>query len=82
MTTNHVPAQTLGDLVAASYERGQALSQDSIAAAELAARHLERVLVRGSNLRVSAALARLAREIAPKRAAATSPRSFAVAAAR
>jgi hypothetical protein len=70
MKTNE-PAQSLGDLVAASYDLGRAMgvAPDTKAAGELAARHLERVLVRGSNLRLNASLARLARELGPLKAA-------------
>jgi hypothetical protein len=73
--------QNLGDLVAASYDLGQAIAQESATAAELAARHLERVLVRGANLRLNVALARLARELGPLSAAPLGPRDVLSAAA-
>jgi hypothetical protein len=68
MQTNKAP-RNLGDFVAASYDLGQAIGQDSSTAAELAAHRLERVLARSSNLRLSAALVRLARDLGPLRAA-------------
>ncbi len=56
---------TLAEAVAAAYELGSAVAPDRATAADLAARHLERVLVRGSNARLALALADLARELAP-----------------
>jgi hypothetical protein len=58
---------TLGEAVAASYELGSAVASDRATAANLAARHLERVLGRGSNARLAIALADLARDLAPAR---------------
>ncbi len=56
---------TLGEAVAAAYELGSAVAPDRATAADLAARHLERVLVRGSNARLALALEDLARDLAP-----------------
>jgi hypothetical protein len=80
MITSHVSTKDLGDLVAASYDVGSAIAHDPKAAAELAGRHLERVLVRGANLRLMAALKRLSRELGPTVEEARSPgRSIATA---
>lgn len=59
--------QNLCAVVAASCELGAAIAGDGVTAAELAARHLERFLVRGSNARLAAALADLAGEFASLR---------------
>jgi len=66
MQTNQLIAQTkrLGDVITAAYEVSDEISPDRAVANELAARHLERVLVRGANLRLVAALRDLARELA------------------
>jgi hypothetical protein len=65
MQTNHAdsPVLRLGEIVAACYELGTTVASDRAMAADLAARHLERVLVRGSNARLVAALTDLAREL-------------------
>ena len=72
MQTNKLSEQTkkLGDVITAAYEVSDAITSDRAMADELAARHLERVLVRGGNLRLVAALRDLARELAPARARA------------
>jgi hypothetical protein len=59
--------QRLGDFVAAAYEVSSAVAPDRAMANALAARHLERVLARGANVRLVAALRGLARELAPAR---------------
>ena len=73
-TKNGLPS--LGDVVAASYDLGAALAPDAQTAAELTARHLERVLARGANLRVMAAIASLSRELRPARGRRGVPRTF------
>lgn len=55
----------LGEIVTAACELGGTLTADRAVATELAARHLERLLVRGRNARIAAALAELANELAP-----------------
>jgi hypothetical protein len=57
----------LGEVVVAACELGSRVAGDPATAAELAARRLERVLVRGGNLRLEAALAELANELRPTR---------------
>ncbi|HVZ72797.1 MAG TPA: hypothetical protein VHJ20_10525 [Polyangia bacterium] len=79
---NHHASVTLGDFVTASFDLGAAVAGDTTNAAELAARHLERVLVRGSNLRLTAALAKLAREVGPVTSAPGEARSLVHAVAR
>lgn len=66
MQTKQGTSQTerLGDLVVAAYEISGAVASDRATADELAARHLERVLVRGPNVRLVVALKGLARELA------------------
>ena len=59
-------APNVGDMVAAACEMGSAIASDPAVANELAARHLERVLVRGSNARLAAALAVLALQFTPE----------------
>jgi hypothetical protein len=59
-----VPAHQLGEVVAAAYELGTLVAPDRTMAADLAARHLERMLVRSGNARLVAAVADLARELA------------------
>jgi hypothetical protein len=54
----------LGDIVAAAFELGGAMTEDHATMATLAARHVERVLLRPGNARLAGALARLAREMA------------------
>lgn len=61
-------AQNLGDAVVAAVDLGAGVARDRSVASALAARHLERVLARGANRRLVAALASLARELAPTRA--------------
>jgi hypothetical protein len=58
-------APNLGEMIEAAYDLGESLTPDPAAAAELAARHLERVLVRGSNARLMAMLENLAAELSP-----------------
>ena len=69
MQTNRLVAQPkkLEDVITAAYEVSDVITADRAMATELAARHLERVLVRGANLRLVAALRHLARELAPAR---------------
>jgi hypothetical protein len=59
--------EQLGEAIAAAYESSTAVAPNSTTATELAARHLERVLARGANVRLVAALRDLAREFAPIR---------------
>ena len=75
MGTRHTDSdmQQLGDAIAAAYAVSTTVSSNSTTASELAARHLERVLVRGANVRVVAALRELASELAPARARASRP---------
>jgi hypothetical protein len=70
MQTQQPSVQTkkLGDVIAAAYEMSTAVASDGATANELAARHLERVLTRGANMRLVAALRGLARQLAPSRA--------------
>ncbi len=56
---------SLGAMVEKLFEQGNAVADDAVAAADLAARRLERVLVRGGNARLAVALADLALELAP-----------------
>jgi hypothetical protein len=67
----------LGELVAAAYDLGTQVASDPSAAAELAARRLERVLLRGGNPRLQAAIAAFAKELRPSRprAASSTPAS-------
>jgi hypothetical protein len=53
------------EVVEAGCESGGALGSDGAMAVDHAARRLERVLVRGHNVRIQAALAALALEFAP-----------------
>jgi hypothetical protein len=57
MQTKHLDSQTqkVGDAVVAAFDLGNSVAGDRAIAGELAARHLERVLVRGSNARLAAA---------------------------
>ena len=74
-TRNQNPeAPKLGEIVAAAYELGSTLTPDRATATDLAARHLERVLVRGGNARLVAALADLGRELAAQGPRARRPR--------
>jgi hypothetical protein len=61
----------LGAMVEKLFEQGSTVADDAVAAADLAARRLERVLVRGGNARLAFALADLALELAP-----VSPRRY------
>jgi hypothetical protein len=70
-------ALKFGDIVEAAYELGSLLAPDRAMAGDLAARHLERVLVRGGNLRLVAELADLARDLAPSASHARRSRSHA-----
>jgi hypothetical protein len=54
----------LGEVVAAAYELGTVVAPDRTTAADLAARHLARMLARSGNARLVAAVADLARELA------------------
>ena len=65
MQTKQADSENLGAVVAAAYAVSSAITSDPGAASELAARHLERVLVRGCNARLVAALRGLARELTP-----------------
>jgi hypothetical protein len=66
MTTNaSSKTLTLGTLVEKLVGRADAIADDGRDAADLAAHRLERVLVRGGNLRLAVALADLALELAP-----------------
>ena len=69
MQTNQLVPQKkkLEDAITAAYEVSDAITPDRAMANALAARHLERVLVRGANVRLIAALESLARELAPAR---------------
>lgn len=58
-------ATKLGEIVIAAYDLGSAVASDPATAGDLAARHLERLLLRGGNARVVAALADLAQDLAP-----------------
>jgi hypothetical protein len=65
MTTNESSRKlTLGAMVEELVAGAGAMTTEGRAAAELAAQRLERVLVRGGNLRLAAALADLALELA------------------
>ena len=70
MQTKHLDSQTqtLGDAVVAAFDLGNTVGCDRATAGELAARHLARVLVLGSNARLAATIAKLARELTPTRA--------------
>jgi len=70
-------AQRFGDAVVAAVDLGAALAPDPAIASALAARHLERVLARGANKQLTAALADLARELAPSGVRASGSRSAA-----
>jgi hypothetical protein len=59
-------APMLGETVAEACDMGGIIASDPTTAAELAGRHLERVLVRGCNARLAAALAALALEFTPE----------------
>ena len=61
-------AQNLGDAIVAAVDLGTGVTRDRAIASALATRHLERVLARGGNRWLAAALANLARELAPTRA--------------
>ena len=65
MQTKQADSEKLGEVVAAAYAVSSAITSDRTTAAELAPRHLERVLDRGCNARLVAALRGLARELAP-----------------
>ena len=52
-------------VVEAAFELGGAIAPDRATAAELATRHLERVLVRGRNAHLLVTLKNLARELEP-----------------
>ena len=54
---------SLGEVIAASCELGSAVSPDRTVAAELAARHVGRMLAQVGNARLAAALALLANEL-------------------
>lgn len=64
-TTENSKMLSLGAMVEELFEQGNAVADDAVAAADLAARRLERVLVRGGNARLAVALADLALELAP-----------------
>jgi hypothetical protein len=57
MNRNVGESQTLnlGEIVTAACELGGTIAADRAVATELAARHLERLLVRGSNARIDSA---------------------------
>lgn len=74
-TIGESQTQSLGEIVAAAYELGVTIASDRGVAAELAARHLERMLARGRNVRIAAALVDLASELEPARAHAAPSRS-------
>ena len=63
------PTLNLGEAVAAAVDLGSAIAGDGDTASKLAARRLERVLLRGSNARLALAIAGLARDLAPRSAA-------------
>jgi hypothetical protein len=67
----NLPKPRLGEVVEAAYALGNLVTTDRATASDLAARRLERVLARGSNRHLAAALAGLARELAPKHARGT-----------
>lgn len=69
MTTNQ-KTLSLGAVVEKLFEQAEAVAENGVAAADLAACRLERVLARGANARLAAAVADLAREIAPVTVAA------------
>ena len=63
------PKARLGEVVEAAYALGSLVAAaDRATASDLAARRLERVLVRGRNRHLAVALAGLARELAPEAA--------------
>ena len=64
MTTNQ-KTLSLGAVVEKVFEQAEAVSENGVVAADLAACRLEWVLARGANARLASALADLAREIAP-----------------
>ncbi|HVV48359.1 MAG TPA: hypothetical protein VHO06_01750 [Polyangia bacterium] len=64
-TTESSKTLTLGAMVEKLVARADAIAGEGAPAADLAAHSLERVLARGGNLRLAAALAGLARELAP-----------------
>lgn len=74
-------AQIFGDAVVAAVDLGAAVAPNLAVASALATRHLERVLARGANTRLAAALADLARELAPTRSRSVPSRHRAVASA-
>jgi RNA polymerase-binding transcription factor DksA len=65
MPTKHAESRrhTLGEIVAAAYDLGSAVAMDPGGVSAFAARHVERALVRGDNLRVAVALSGLARDL-------------------
>ena len=64
-TTQNSKKLSLGAMVEALCQDAGTVATDAPSVADLAAHRLERVLVRGGNLRLAAALAALARELAP-----------------
>lgn len=73
MQTNPMSSKStnLGDAVAAAVDLGSAIAGERDTASKLAARRLERVLLRGSNARLALAIVDLAFELAPRSAAAS-----------
>jgi hypothetical protein len=67
--------QNFGEVIVAACEFDSDVAPDATAM-ERAALHLERVLVRGSNARIAAALAELAAELAPAAAGCGNPWTF------
>ena len=69
----HAASQELGEAIAQAYDISRTVAADRSTANELAARHLERVLVRSANLRLVTALRDLASDLARPRARASRP---------
>jgi hypothetical protein len=64
----NLPKPRLAEVVEAAYALGHLVAPDRATASDLATRRLERVLARGSNRHLAAALAGLAHELAPRHA--------------
>jgi hypothetical protein len=71
--SDRASSDTIDKIVSNTCERvdlGSAIAGDGDTASKLAARRLERVLLRGSKARLALAIAGLARDLAPRSAAA------------
>lgn len=65
---------SLGATVEMLCQDARAVAADDFSITDLAARRLERVLIRGRNLRIADALAALAQELAPASSSARQPK--------